>query len=284
MLDYQSVSTFRKPADRRSYTLRDTSLYALSVSPDVDPLDHAALALLLETRGPRVLPTMASVLAQTLSPYLGLDMPRVVHAEQRLACHRPIPPAGDLVIDGRVTSVIDKGPGKGALVTFENVARLVGEDAPLFTLANTLFARGDGGCGGPAGDPPARHALPDRAPDVLHRTQGRRDQALFYRLNGDLNPLHADPAFAGNAGFPRPILHGLCTYGMACRAIVMAMLDGNPDLIASFDVRFTAPVYPGELLVTEMWDDGDVISFRCRALERDVIVLDNGRCGLRLVS
>ena len=278
MLDFDHVAGFRRETDGRAFSIRDTCLYGLSVSPACEPDDEMALDLVLETRGPKILPTMASVLAESLSRFLGLDMRGVTHAQQQLICHRPLPQQGDLVIEGHVTAGLDKGAEKGALVTFENVATLKGETAPLFTLANTLFARRDGGFGRNFGDHVARHIVPARDADLFERSQTRPDQALLFRLNGDLNPLHAEPSFATKAGFPRPILHGLCTYGMACRAIVRTVLGGDPSPIYRFDVRFTAPFYPGETLHTEIWIDGDMISFRCTAVERAIVVLDGGQC------
>lgn len=281
MLDYDTISNFQLPTYRRSYSIQDSLLYALGVIPDGDPFDPRDLNFLLETHGLRVLPTFATILAKTLTPHLGLDMPKVVHAEQNLTCHRPLPPSGDLLIDARVTSIIDKGAEKGALVTFESAARIADTDEPVFLSTNTLYARGDGGCGGPDRGGPQRHILPERPADLVHETRGRVDQALLYRLNGDFNPLHADPDTARRVGFPRPILHGLCTYGMACRAIAKTALDGEVDRISTFGTRFTAPLFPGETLITDIWRDDRVISFRCRAAERDMVVLDNGRSEIR---
>ncbi len=281
-LDHAFVSTFRKDGVRRTYAARDACFYALSLGFGSDPLNEPALDHVLEFRGPRTIPTMAAVLVRSLSHDLGLDMPKVLHGEQRLTIHRPIPPSADLVIDARVTSVLDKGPGKGAIVSFDSVARNATDGEMLFTLGHTLFARGDGGFGGPSGPAPARHTLPDRRADMVHRLETRPEQALFYRLNGDLNPLHADPATAQRAGFLRPILHGLATYGLACRAVMETVLSNNGNRIAAFDVRFTSPVYPGEMIETDIWVDGDTISFRCRVPARDIVAIDNGRCTLRV--
>jgi len=225
---------------------------------------------------------MASVLARgNIVGPLNLDMTLVLHGEQRLTVHTPLPPSGVLICDSRVVDVLDKGAGKGALVYTETVVRLDGEAAPLLTVGGTIFARGDGGFGGPAGPTPEVHQVPERAPDFRHITQTRADQALLYRLNGDRNPLHADPAVATSAGFPVPILHGLCSYAIACRAVLASVCDYDPAKIASFDVRFTSPVYPGETIATEIWVDGEVISFRCRVEERGVTSINNGKCILR---
>lgn len=147
----------------------------------------------------------------------------------------------------------------------------------LAVMLSTIFARADGGFGGPAGSGPAPHALPDRAPDKSLDLKTRPDQALLYALSGDRNPLHRDPDVAAAAGFPQPILHGLCTYGHAVRAVVTSMLDHDPDGIREIEGRFSAPVYPGETIRTEMWRDGNVISFRCFVTERDLLVINNGK-------
>ena len=149
------------------------------------------------------------------------------------------------------------------------------------TLGNTIFARGDGGFGGPTGPVIEVHQLPNRAPDLRHVTETRLDQALLYRLNGDRNPLHADPELAKRAGFKAPILHGLCSYAIACRAVLATVCDYDPTRIASFDVRFTSPVFPGETIVTEIWVDGDVVSFRSLVEARGVVSINNGKCLLR---
>jgi acyl dehydratase len=147
-------------------------------------------------------------------------------------------------------------------------------------LVGTAFARGDGGFGGPKEGAPEPHAVPDRAPDLVHEAATRPDQAFLYALSGDRNPLHRDPNVARMAGFPRPILHGLCTYGIACRSVLSAVCDYDPARITGFDVRFSAPVFPGETIVTEMWVDGAIVSFRSKVKERDVVCLNNGKCTL----
>jgi acyl dehydratase len=148
----------------------------------------------------------------------------------------------------------------------------------LATLIGTTFARGDGWFGGPKDGAPEPHQLPTRAPDLVHECDTRADQAFIYALSGDRNPLHRDPKVAKMAGFPRPILHGLCSYGTACRAIISTICKYDPKKITSFDVRFSSPVFPGETIVTEMWVDGNIVSYRSKLKERDVVVLNNGRC------
>jgi acyl dehydratase len=204
----------------------------------------------------------------------------MLHGEQRLTVHQPIPPAAETRVTNRTTGVYDKGEGRGALVTNETEVTLA-DGAPLFTLGATLFFRGDGGFGGQSEGAPVPHPLPDREPDAICEMPGRVDQAMVYALCGDRNPLHRDPEFAKKAGFDRPILHGLCSYGIACHAVLKTMLDYDHTRVAGFDVRFSSPVFPGETQVVEMWRDGDVISFRVKLKERDVVSINNGKCTVR---
>jgi acyl dehydratase len=225
---------------------------------------------------------MASVIAwgQATIGQAGINYLMVVHGEQRLTMHKPLPSAATIISDERVTGVVDKGPGKGALIFTEKVIRLKDTNELLCTTGGTIFARGDGGIGGPSTGGPEPHAIPSRAADVTCETDTRPDQALLYRLSGDRNPLHSDPNIAKMAGFPRPILHGLCSYGTACRAVLQTICKYDHTMIAGFDVRFSAPVFPGETIVTEMWKDGKIVSFRSKVKERDVVVLNNGKCTL----
>lgn len=152
-------------------------------------------------------------------------------------------------------------------------------ETPQLSVVPTAAAvLGGGGCGGPQKSTAVPHRVPDRIPDFVHVSETRRDQALLYRLNGDRNPLHVDPAFAGKAGFPSPILHGLCSYGIACRAVMVSVCDYDPGRIRRFDLRFTSPVYPGETIHTDIWVDDNLVSLRCRVQERDIVLINNGRC------
>ena len=270
-----------------AYTDRDTLLYAVAIGMGRDPLDTRELEYVCETVGSRVVPTASTVLtradraAGTGFSLLGkMNFALMLHGEQRLTVHQPLPPAADTRVRGRTTGVYDKGPGKGALVTNETEVTL-SDGSPLFTLGSTLFFRGDGGFGGRSEGAPVPHPLPERAPDAIAEMPGRADQAMVYALCGDRNPLHRDPAFAKKAGFERPILHGLCSYGIACHAVLKTLLDYDQTRITGFDVRFSAPVYPGETQVVEMWQDGQVISFRVRIKERDVVSINNGKCTTR---
>ncbi len=173
--------------------------------------------------------------------------------------------------------MIDKGEGKGALVYSERKVTDKASGELLATLTQTTFCRADGGFGGPPREAPAPHPLPERAPDLVCDLPTRPEMALIYRLSGDVNPLHAEPEFAKAAGFPRPILHGLATFGVAGHALLKSVCGYDPARLAAMAGRFSAPVYPGETIRTEIWRDGKVVSFRARVLERDVVAINNGR-------
>jgi acyl dehydratase len=200
-----------------------------------------------------------------------------LHGEQGLIIHKPLTAAGTVVGRTRVTNIIDKGAGKGALLFSERdvIDRASGD--LLCILTSTSVLRGDGGFGGPSGPAPEPHPLPQRSPDSVVDLPTLPQAALIYRLSGDYNPLHADPKVAVAAGFERPILHGLCTFGVAGRAILRSCCGNDPNRLKSMQTRFSAPVFPGEVIRTELWRAGDMVSFRARALDRDVVVLNNGR-------
>jgi acyl dehydratase len=281
-MDYDHLMSLAVEGERHEYSDRETILYALGVGFGRDPLDEAELDYVYERGALKTVPTLASVLTRVaLLRDCGYDYSKVLHGEQRLTLHRPLPPAGKLIADSRVVAAYDKGRDKGAVILAETKVRSAEDGTPLFTLGSTVFARGDGGFGGPAGSGPEPHRLPARAPDLVCALETRPDQALLYRLSGDRNPLHADPALAKRVGFPAPILHGLGTYGTACRAVLQAVCGYDHTRIASFDGRFSSPVYPGETIATEIWVEGHIISFRCRVPARDVTVINNGKCTLR---
>ena len=280
-LNYEKLMALKRAGDRFSYSDRDTMLYAIGIGMGRDPYDENELAYTFERSKLKTVPSLATVLTRVpLLKDCGYDYSKVVHGEQRLALHRTLEPEGELIADSRVVSAIDKGPGKGAVINSEVAVRSAVDGRPLYTLVSTTFARGDGGFGGPSGGGLEPHPLPDRQPELTVATPTRTDQALLYRLCGDRNPLHADPELAKRVGFPVPILHGLCTYGNACRAILQSVCKYDHTQITDFDVRFSAPVYPGETILTDIWVDGKIVSFRCRLKERDVTVITNGRCKL----
>ncbi|MER9165554.1 MaoC/PaaZ C-terminal domain-containing protein [Mesorhizobium sp. M0715] len=265
-----------------SYSDREVMLYALGLGFGHDPLDETGLRFVTE-KALVVMPTFATIIAfnqpqPLLTPKDDLNFVKAVHGEQRLTVHHPIPPASTVTGEVRMTDILDKGEGKGAIINEEIILRLKDSDERLATLLSTAFYRGDGGRGGTGGPAPAPHPIPDRPADKIVEIGIRDDQALLYRLNGDRNPLHSDPEFARAAGFAKPILHGLCSYGIACRAVVEAYCSDAPERVVSCDVRFSAPVYPGETIVAEIWRDADTVSYRCNVKERDVLVLNNGKC------
>ena len=266
-----------------SYTEKDAILYALSIGMARDPGNTRELAYAYEgCAGLMTLPTFATVLIPHMFPDdLGWDFDQVLHCEQRLSIYRPLPPAADLKIDKRISAIHDLGAKRGAMLYFEAEGRFRADDTSLFSCGSTILARGDGGFGGARGQAPAPHRVPEREPDLACQLKTSANQALLYRLNGDFNPLHADPLVAGRAGFKRPVLHGLCTYGIACHAILKTVLDYDYTLIAGLDARFSSPVLPGDTIATDIWQDGNVVSFECRVVERNVTVLKAGRCLLR---
>ena len=281
-IDYHAFMALRDEGRAFAYDDRDTMLYALAAGMGRDPLDPAELKFVYEGLGFVAMPTLAVVVARSmLARTLPINFALVLHGEQSLTIHKPLPTAAELIADTRIVRILDKGEGKGALIYHETAARLAADDTPLFTVGGSLFARGDGGFGGASGPAPAIHAIPDRAPDHVHVTETRADQALLYRLTGDRNPLHADPALAKKAGFPVPILHGLASYAIACRAVLASVCAYDPGRIATFDVRFTSPVFPGDRIETDIWMDSDTVSVRCRVPDRNVTALNNGRCLLR---
>jgi len=278
---YDGLMSLKSEGDEFTYTDRETMLYALGVGFGRDPMNEAELPFVYEN-GLKTVPTLATVIAwgQRTIGQSGINYLMVVHGEQRLTVHKPLPASATIVADERVSGAVDKGPGKGALIFTEKVIRLKGTNEKLCTLGGTIFARGDGGFGGPSTGAIEPHPIPERKADVVHEADTRADQALLYRLSGDRNPLHSDPKIATMAGFPRPILHGLCSYGTACRSVLATICKYDHTLIAGFDVRFSSPVFPGETIVTEMWKDGKVVSFRSKVKERDVVVINNGKCTL----
>lgn len=269
----------RPPLETRQVlTASDCILYALGIG--ADELDFVYEAQL------QALPTMAVTLAYPgffwREPEYGADWKRILHGEQSVTIHRPLPVSGTFLGRTRLEAVEDKGPGKGAVVLA--VRTIEGADGELYaTDRRTAFLRGDGGCGS-AGPPiPRPEPAPvDRAPDLVVTLPTAPNQALIYRLSGDLNPLHVDPDVARAAGFDRPVLHGLCTYGVAGRALLRALAGNAPAELRQLDARFSAPVYPGETLEVQIWREGDRRArFEARVTERDVRVLTHGNVELK---
>jgi acyl dehydratase len=230
----------------------------------------------------RLLPTFATTLLDSSSDLFGraeIDFRKVVHSEQRLTVHNPLPSSGRVKSSSRVLGVSDKGAEKGAAVYAEHSISDAASGIDYATVVLTLFCRGDGGFGGPNEDPFTVHRIPTRAADKERRQRVPANQAALYRYAiDDANPLHIDPKVAQAVGFEQPLLHGLCTYGFACRAIMQDWCGNDPASIKRFDVRFAAPFFPGETLATKSWKDGSIISFECESVERGVTIFRNGRC------
>jgi len=288
--DPRSLLARRFAPVEHAYEHRDTQLYALGLGLGADPLDPGQLRFVYEGEeggSLLALPTFANVLAYpgfwAREPDAGIDWRRLVHAEQEIVLHAPLPARGRVVGHNRVSALWDKGPGTGALMQQQREVRDAASQALLATVTQLTLLRGDGGFGGggSAGSPPAPHAMPERSPDAVCDLPALPQAALIYRLSGDLNPLHADPAVARAAGFDRPILHGMATMGMAAHAVLRTLLDYDAGRFAGMRVRFTAPALPGDTLRTELWSDGKVVSLRTTALERNAVVLNNARVNLR---
>lgn len=260
-----------------SWTATDAMIYALGVGAgQQDPARELAFTTENTNDEPqRILPSYGVLITQRagLRPDIGdFDPARVVHAEQGLSLHRPLPVAGTAHVTSTVTGIYDKG--SGALVVTESVALDAGSGDPLLTTRSSIFIRGEGGFGGERG-PGRAWQPPTGEPDLTSTVDIPTDQALLYRLSGDHNPLHTDPAFAERGGFPRPILHGLCTYGYTARILLHELAAAEPDRVASIDARFTSPVFPGDTLTVSMWSDGDTHVFRTTD-SAGTVVIDHG--------
>ena len=269
-------------ARERAWDSKDCLLYALGVGAGVTDPTGAELDFTTEnTKGvtQRVLPTMAVVL-QAGGLNIGAlgtpDLTKMLHGSQGITLHREIPTEGRLRTSGKIVGIWDKGAA--AVVDMESETVLADTGEALFTSRASMFFRGEGGWGGERGPSAAKQGAPERDPDVSITYQTRSDQALLYRLNGDRNPLHSDPDFAARGGFPKPILHGLCTYGFTGRALLHGLCDSDPARFSSMDARFASPVMPGESLTVKMWRTGDGEAFFQSFGDDGRLVLDGGRC------
>ena len=276
-MDIDSVMRWNPEPIRERYDSRRTILYALGVGAGAQPDE---LRYVYE-HGLEALPTMAVVLATEGFPAkadpTGIDWGRALHGEQGLEMHRPLPGTGDVIGRSRIDGLYDKGPGKDAILVQSRTLHDATTGDLIATTRATIILRGQGGFGGTAEGAPRPHAMPERPFDLSVALPTRPDQAAIYRLSGDLNPLHIDPAAAHRLGFDHPILHGLCSYAIAGRAVVTALCGGDAGRLTRLDVRFSAPVFAGETLVTEIWkEDAGRAAFRVRVAERDTIVLNNG--------
>jgi acyl dehydratase len=282
-LSYERIMAYRPVDIRVSYGERECILYALGIGMGMDPLDPGELKFVYERAGLEAFPTMAVVLGwpgRMTDPALGIDERLVVAGDLKVTLHRPLAAQATLVSRPRVKEVIDKGRGNAAII--QNTRELVGEDGkPVATVDSSTFARKHGGFGGKVRETPVPHAVPESAPELICDLATPPNLALLYRLNGDENPLHADPQRAKAAGFDRPILHGAASFGIAARAILRTCADYRPGRLKSIEARFSRPVFPGDIIRTEIWREGERVSFKCRVVSRNDIVLSNGLAILR---
>jgi len=279
-LDYKKLLALQIPDVEHTYGPKDCMLYALGLGLGQDPMNEDELAFVYE-KNLKVLPTFGVMLGYAAywlrRPEIGVTWEKVVHGEQGLTLHAPVAPQGTVIGRTSILDVVDKGEGKGALIYSQREISDKASGRPLATLTQTTFCRGDGGFGGPKRETAPPHALPERAPDGVCDLPTRPEMALIYRLSGDVNALHVDPDFAKAAGYPRPVLHGLATFGVAGHALLKAICRYDPARLTAMSGRFSAPVFPGETIRTEFWREDGVVSFRVRVLERDVVAIDHGR-------
>jgi len=279
-IHYEKLVTWDIPEVEQRLTRRDTILYALGVGLGADPCDPEQLKFVYEERL-EALPTMAIILAYPgpwhAHPATGITRSHVVHGEQGFVMHQRLPVEGAVAGKTRVVGVVDKGKDRGALVMTACDVRDKSSGKLICTLSSTTFCRADGGFGGPDGPVKPTHPLPDTPPHVTCDLPTLPQAALIYRLSGDYNPLHADPAYARKAGFKMPILHGRCTFSIAGHALLKTCCGYDAARFRSMAGRFSAPVYPGETIRTEMWCDGNIVSFRATVPARGVTVISNGR-------
>jgi acyl dehydratase len=281
---YDKLMALKIADAEHTYTDKDTMLYALGVGLGHDPLDLQQLDFVYE-KNLKALPTFAAVLGYpgfwVRDLNTGIDWVRIVNGEQGVVLHQPLKPKGAVIGKTRIVDVIDKGAGKGALIYTERKVSDKATGELIATVTQTTFARADGGFGGPPRESPPVHPIPERKPDLVCDLDTRPEQAMIYRLSADRNPLHVDPEVAKAAGYPKPILHGLATFGVVGHALLRSVCDYDPARVKSFAGRFSAPVFPGETIRTELWCDGEVVSFRASVPARNVVVMNNGRAEIR---
>lgn len=285
MIDSHQLRAYDSGDITQTYTHANAILYALGVGVGADPLDQRQLPYIYE-KNASALPTMASVLSMPgfwlrERKDIGADWVKLVHGAESVRLLRPLPAEGTLVGRTRVKGVVDKGEGKGAIVLVEKSLTDAATGQAIAVCERQLFLRGDGGFSATqgAGDaaPTAPQPVPATPPEQTIDMPTRADQAALYRLSGDLNPLHIDPEIAARAGFPRPILHGLATFGIACHALLSRHAGYNAKRLKAMQVRFASPVFPGETVRVETWGTGTDIAFQARVMERNLIVLSHGR-------
>lgn len=268
------------PRIEQRYSPRDCIIYALGIGVGLDPMDEADLPFVDETRL-KVEPTMANVLGYPgfwqRDPSFGLDWVKTVHGEHAVRIHKALPSEGHVAGTSHIVDLVDKGEGRGALIFVERAITDQANGELLATVQQTVFCRGDGGFGGPAKALPAPHLISERTPDTHIDLPTSPQTALIYRLSGDYNQLHSNPATARAAGFERPILHGLATFGVTGHGLVKRLADSDPTALRAMGGRFSSPVFPGDTLRIEIWRDGPGrATFRTTVPARQVVVVNHG--------
>ncbi len=283
-INYEKLMALKIPDAEHIYGEKETMLYALGVGLAHDPTDCQQLDFVYE-KNLKALPSFACLLGYpgfwVRDLDTGIDWVRIVNGEQGFTLNVPVKPSGTVVGRTRILEVIDKGAGKGAVIYTERRITDKASGQLVATVTQTTFARADGGFGGPPRESPPTHKLPERAPDLTCDLGTRPEMALIYRLSADLNPLHADLDVAKAAGFPRPILHGLGTFGVVSHALLKSVCSYDPSRMIAMSGRFSAPVFPGETIRTEIWRDGNVVSFRALVPERNIVAMSNGRAEIK---
>ena len=278
-----------RTAERQIYewTERDYLLYALALGFGADVTRSAEFPFVYE-RDLKIVPTFPTVLAWLVEPTfesLGADPESALHVGQAIEIHRPLKSEESVAVTGIVVGIQDKGHGRGAIIAMRQEIRGLADSRPIATLLTTCFARGAGGCGSAGELGSAAVFIPDRTSDHQVSYDVRPDAALLYRLTGDRNPLHADPRAAVAAGFPSPILHGLCTFGMTCRAVLERVVDWRAELIISQSARFTGVVFPGDCLDIALWvEDGREVCFEVRVAGRGPVARGHATLGSPISS
>lgn len=281
MLDPQRLLAFRIPEVREEWTKRDSSLYALSVGMGNDPADRRRLRFLRPGPGQTALPSMATVMAHPgfwlEDPAAGVDAGSALHVAQSIELHEPLPVARALHSRTRITGLVDRGPGRDAFLHATTELHEAGSGRLLATTTRVTILRGQGGFGEKwsIAPPATPRSSPEGNPDWVLDVETRPEQALLYALHGDQHPLHTDPDVAAAAGFPAPLLHGLCTMGLVTHALIVTLCDFAAERMKAIGMRFAAPVYPGDTLTVSIWSDG---SFKAEVRERQALVVRDGYC------
>lgn len=267
------------PSIEQTVSEKDCILYSLGIGLGMDPVAPSQLQFVYED-GLKAFPSQSVVIAHpgawVTRPELEINWLKLLHGEQAIIQHKPLSPGGTYVGNYRVLGVVDKGADKGSILYQEKTLRDKLSGDLVSTVTSSYFMRGDGGCGSSGYAPEAARPVPGRDPDEVVEIPTALNAALIYRLSGDYNPIHADPAKAAMAGFDRPILHGLCSFGVATRAVLETYCNNAPERLGSLGLRFSKPVYPGETIAVSIWRETDEVRFSATVKERDIRVLDQG--------